>query len=133
MLRALLNFMIASMIFFPVRDFSMHPEDFGLKAEDAWCETEDGVRIHGWFLPAKTGFPEGLSLCLLLFHGNADNISIRLPKAQEWVKRGISVFLLDYRGYGKSEGKIQAGGDLYQDGKAALKWLLDQKRGRIFS
>lgn len=122
MLRSLVNMMIASMIFFPVQEFSLKPKDFGLVSEDAWCQTQDNVKIHGWFLPAKNG-----DSCLLLFHGNADNISIRLPKAEQWVKRGVSVLLVDYRGYGKSEGKIKTGDDLYQDALAALKWLQAEK------
>ena len=114
--------MIKSMVFFPTKEFSLKPESLGLKAEDVWITTEDGVRIHGWFLPAKNP-----GLCLLFFHGNADNISSRLPKAKEWVDRGASVLLLDYRGYGKSEGEIQNGEDLSKDAQAALKWLLENK------
>ena len=137
MIRWLVNSMIASMIFFPVREFSARPEDFGLSAEDVWCRTADGIQIHGWFinatpspspLPLSGGEDKGEEeLCLLFFHGNADNISIRLPKAKEWIDRGISVLLLDYRGYGKSEGKIDQGANLSQDGEAALKWLKKNK------
>ncbi|MBI4358274.1 MAG: alpha/beta hydrolase [Candidatus Omnitrophica bacterium] len=133
MIRWLINTMIASMIFFPVREFSARPEHFGLSAEDVWCRTSDGVRIHGWLIPsgatARTtgGGASEISSCLLFFHGNADNISIRLPKAKEWVERGISVLLLDYRGYGKSEGKIDQGVNLYQDAEAAVRWLKENK------
>lgn len=122
MIRWLVNMMITSMIFFPVREFSARPEDFNLTAEDMWCETEDGVRLHGWFFKAKES-----SFYLLFFHGNADNISIRLPKAEQWVKRGVSVLLVDYRGYGKSEGSIKTGDDLTMDARAALKWLQEKK------
>ena len=128
MLRTWLNVMIASMIFFPVREFSARPQDFGLFAEEVWCQTKDSVTLHGWFFQTQNGTqPNAASLCLLLFHGNADNISIRLPKAQAWVKRGVSVFLIDYRGYGKSEGKIEKGSDLLQDAEAALRWLKEEK------
>lgn len=128
MFRAWINLMIASMIFFPVREFSARPEDFGLQAEEVWCETEDKIRLHGWFFPTdgKTS-PGTPSLCLLFFHGNADNISIRLPKAEAWTKRGVSVLLIDYRGYGKSEGKIEKGDDLLKDGRAAVQWLNNEK------
>ncbi len=114
--------MITSMVFFPTKEFSLKPESFGLAADDVWCETKDGVRIHGWFLQLKKS-----TLYLLFFHGNADNISVRLPKAKEWVSRGISVLLVDYRGYGKSEGEIKHGSDLCQDAQAALKWLQEKK------
>jgi len=114
--------MITSMVFFPTKEFSLKPESFGLAADDVWCETKDGVRIHGWFLQSKNP-----TLYLLFFHGNADNISIRLPKVKEWVSRGISVLLVDYRGYGKSGGEIKHGNDICMDAQAALKWLLEKK------
>lgn len=114
--------MITSMLFFPTKEFSAQPADLGLKAEDAWPETKDGIKLHGWFLEAPQS-----NACLLFFHGNADNISSRLPKAKEWVERGISVFLLAYRGYGKSKGEIKTGEDLCKDAEAALKWLQEKK------
>ena len=114
--------MIASMIFFPVKEFSRKPESVGLAAEDVSMRTEDGVKLHGWFFPAPNA-----QVCLLLFHGNADNISIRLPKAEAWVQRGVSVLLIDYRGYGKSEGTIQSSADLIKDAKAGLAWLKKAK------
>jgi uncharacterized protein len=128
MFRAFLNFVIASMIFFPVREFSARPEDFGLRAEEVLCRTEDKVNLHGWFFQADEKEKQDTpSLCLLLFHGNAGNISDRLSKAQAWVKRGVSVLLIDYRGYGKSEGKIDKGNDLFQDARAAFNWLKTEK------
>ena len=126
MIRWLINTMIASMIFFPVRDFSMRPSELGLSSEDVWCRTEDGLKLHGWFLHPE-GRQEKTDLCLIFFHGNADNISIRLPKAGEWVKRGISVLLVDYRGYGQSEGNIKHGNDLVLDARAAYDWLRKEK------
>ena len=80
------------------------------------------MKLHGWFFEA----PESKA-CLLFFHGNADNISSRLPKAKAWIDRGVSVFLLDYRGYGKSKGDIKEGDDLIKDADAALKWLKETK------
>ena len=116
--------MIASMIFFPTREFETKPQDFGMTAEDVWCKTADGIKLHGWYFDAKK---EG-GLNLLFFHGNAGNISIRLSQAKEWTERGISVLLLDYRGFGKSEGAIKHGDDLIKDAQAALEWLKKNKR-----
>ncbi len=115
--------MIASMIFFPAKNFSLTPKDLGLSSEDVSIKTEDGVKLHGWFFSA----PKATS-CLLLFHGNADNISSRLPKAKAWLERGVSVFLVDYRSYGKSAGEIKSSQDLIHDAKAALNWLKESKK-----
>ncbi|MBI4368485.1 MAG: alpha/beta hydrolase [Candidatus Omnitrophica bacterium] len=122
MIQVWVNMMIVSMLFFPTKELTFQPKDFGLAYEEAWCQTEDGVKIHGWFLEAK-----GSDACLLFFHGNADNISSRLPKAKEWVERGVSVLLAGYRGYGKSEGEIKTGEDIYRDARAALNWLKGNK------
>lgn len=118
-----MNLILTSFIFFPEKGFWMTPEDAGLASEDVICATEDGVTLHGWFLQA--GEPKAT---LLFFHGNAGNISGRLFKAKGWVERGVSVLLLDYRGYGRSGGKITKESDLFLDAEAALHWLKVKKR-----
>ena len=110
--------MITSLLFFPEKDIIERPEDYGLSAEDVFPVTEDGVKLHGWYLRAKEA--QG---ALLFLHGNAGNISGRLHKAKGWVERGVSVLLLDYRGYGLSEGQIQTGEDIVRDARSGLEWL----------
>lgn len=122
MIRWLVNTMVASMIFFPTREYLAEPKDYHLAYEDAWPSTDDNVRLHGWFLEA-----EGASFCLIFFHGNATNISGVLLYAQEWVARGVSVLLLDYRGYGQSEGSIKVGSDIFLDAEAGVRWLGSEK------
>jgi fermentation-respiration switch protein FrsA (DUF1100 family) len=119
----LLNLMVASLIFFPDKSYYALPRDYGLAAEDIFLTTQDGVRLHGWYFEAAQ--PKA---CLLFFHGNAGNISMRIFKAKGWLERGVSVFLLDYRSYGKSEGKIHKGSDLVEDARAALRWLEEDKK-----
>ncbi len=114
--------MIASLIFFPTKDYTAVPKDYGLKSETAEILTEDNVKITGWFLPAENSVQT-----VFFLHGNAGNIGDRLFKAAEWVKRGYSVFLLDYRSYGNSEGKITSEEDLYKDARAGLGWLNKKK------
>lgn len=123
MFRWILNFMITSLIFFPDKNFYEKPEDYQLISEDVFFETADGVKLHGWYLkaPAEKG-------ALLFFHGNAGNISHRLFKAKEWVARGFSVFLVDYRSYGKSQGGIRHGDDIIRDAEAAFHWLTEEKK-----
>ena len=114
--------MIASMIFFPEKEWDESPADYGLLWEDASFQTSDHVKLHGWFL--KAADEKGV---VLFFHGNAGNISGRLFKAKGWVERGFSVFLVDYRGYGKSEGQIQTQEDVLKDARAAWDWLIVKK------
>ncbi|MBI3316656.1 MAG: alpha/beta fold hydrolase [Candidatus Omnitrophica bacterium] len=124
MLRFFINFLMTSLIFFPEKTHFETPKDYGLLFEDVFFKTADGIKLHGWFLEAKPD-PAGV---LLFFHGNAGNISGRLFKAKGWIKRGYSVFLADYRGYGKSEGKIDHEEDVTKDAQAAWKWLREENK-----
>ncbi len=106
---------IESAIFYP-DTFMMHsPSDYNLNYEDIWFETADGVRLHGWMIPADS--PEGL---MLFCHGNAGNISHRLDNISRLHSVNISVFIFDYRGYGRSGGFISEAG-LYTDMEAAYR------------
>jgi len=119
----IVNLMITSMIFFPEKAFYEKPEDYGFQWEDVFVQTSDGVKIHGWFLRAQE--EKGV---LLFLHGNAGNISGRLFKAKGWLERGFSVFLVDYRSYGQSEGTIRHGEDIMRDAEAAFRWLEVEKK-----
>lgn len=119
----IIRLMVTSFLFFPEKDFYELPQDYGLRAEDVFMTTPDKVRLHGWFFEAPQA-----KATLLFLHGNAGNISGRLSKVQGWVERGVSVFLVDYRGYGKSEGAIKKGSDLVSDARSALHWLQESKQ-----
>ena len=69
--------------------------------EDVWVQSADGVRIHGWFLPAKSR----ASGTVMYLHGNAKNISIYLKNVEWLTVYGFNVFMLEYRGYGDSHGE----------------------------
>jgi len=102
-------------LYFPTRDLAASPADFGLEAEELAPETEDGVRLHGWRIRG-----DGRS-ALVFFHGNAGNIADRLDRARILRDRfGFDVFLVDYRGYGRSAGQPSEEG-LYLDGWAAYR------------
>ena len=109
-------------IYFPERDISITPGAVGLGYESVDFETEDGVKLTGWFVPAAN--PRGV---VLFFHGNAGNISGRLGSIQLFYNLGFSVFIIDYRGYGQSEGRITEEGT-YLDSEAAWRYLV-QNRG----
>ncbi len=83
---------------------------------DCWPVTEDGVKLHGWFLPADSAIAT-----VVLAHGNAGNISHRLGFLETLRLSGFNVFMFDYRGYGKSEGSPSEEG-IYRDGVAALDY-----------
>lgn len=92
-------------------------------ADDVFLETEDGVRIHAYWLAAE---PE-IDRAILFLHGNAGDASRRLPNASSLRELGAHVLLVDYRGYGLSEGHPSEEG-VYADARAALAHL-EKERG----
>ena len=104
----------------PSRDLDATPEAIGLTFDDVRLETSDGVEVHGWFVPGTS------DRVVLYFHGNAGNISHRLYSIRDWHELGLSVFIIDYRGYGQSDGKPSEQG-LYRDAEAAWAYLTDDR------
>ena len=104
-------------IYFPEAEIRQTPADVGLGFVEQRFRTADGLLLHGWYMPAAAG-----RLTLLHFHGNAGNISHRLPLYRQWHELGLSVFAFDYRGYGKSEGEPGEEG-VYVDARAAWQAL----------
>ncbi len=89
---------------------------------DETFTTDDGVRLHGWWVPAETETAH----TLLWMHGNSGNVTHRLEDLRTIHGYGVNVFLFDYRGYGKSEGSPDEEG-VYRDARAAY----DHVRKRI--
>lgn len=109
----------ASMLYLPnmpSRELLATPDAIGLDYEDITLEASDGVRVHSWFVPGDS------KRVLLYFHGNAGNISHRLYSIKEFHELGLSVLIIDYRGYGQSGGKATEQG-LYRDATAAWQYL----------
>ena len=109
---------IERFFFYPDAVRYTSPEQFGLRAEDVRIQSSDGTRLHGWFLPAR-GTAKGTVLHL---HGNAANISNHLPLVAWLPARGYNVLMIDYRGFGLSEGRPTLDG-IVDDALAALQYL----------
>ena len=109
---------IERFFFYPDSARYASPDQFGLRVEDIRIQASDGTRLHGWFLPAS-GAAKGTVLHL---HGNAANVSNHLPLVAWLPARGFNVLMLDYRGFGRSEGKPTLDG-IVEDALAALNYL----------
>src|SRR5215216_3437270 len=95
--------------FWAVESISAGEGEFAPKVEDCTITASDGVRLHGWFCAPhrKTGGKLAAvpaDMVLLWFHGNAGNLSHRYDMIRMLMKIPVNVFIIDYRGYGKSEG-----------------------------
>lgn len=106
------------MFFYPQKQLIRTPKDVSVEYEDVFFESRDGTRLNGWFLPAK----DQAWATVIFFHGNAENISTHLGAVYWMPKENLNVFLFDYRGYGKSEGKSEIQG-IHLDAAAALQYL----------
>lgn len=113
--------LVESVVFQPTRG-GEPPASLGMPVEERFLRTEDGVRLHAYFLPSP-----GASRALLFLHGNAGHAAHRLPNAAWLAELGVHVLLLDYRGYGRSEGRPSEAG-VYLDARAALRELTEVER-----
>jgi uncharacterized protein len=123
-LRIAVLFLEPRLTFYPVRDYAATPSRLGLPFEDVVLRSDDGVRIHGWFVPGGGRAP----LTLVFFHGNAENIGGCLDLAVLTRQSGYNLLLIDYRGYGESAGQPTEAG-LYDDGRAAMAYLRSRTGG----
>ncbi len=122
------KFIEKGLIFHPDKgNDSITPDAYGIEYDDVTFRTEDGLNLHGWFVPGKKSSPDEDLHTLLWFHGNAGNINHRLGNLKMLHERvPVNVFIIDYRQYGRSEGKISEKGT-YIDARAALAHLHSQK------
>jgi fermentation-respiration switch protein FrsA (DUF1100 family) len=121
-----LRFAANSAVYYPLR----YPDGLwnlqrDLAAAEVWLTARDGVKLNAWWIAAP-----GARLATVFFHGNGGNLTHRIEHMRAIVAAGSSLLMLDYRGYGKSEGKPSEAG-LYMDADAAYQWLIDQGHTRI--
>jgi fermentation-respiration switch protein FrsA (DUF1100 family) len=111
--------LIDQLVFYPMRypqgDWDSQAES---GAQDIWVTTRDGVRLSAWWFPKA-----GSRFATLFLHGNAGNVTHRVDHAEAIRAAGSAVLVLDYRGYGKSQGHPNERG-LQLDAEAAYDSVL---------
>lgn len=96
------------------------PDAFQMPFENHFIRTKDGTRINVVLIKQM----HRSALTVIFFHGNAGNIGHRLQNALGiYSVLNANILMVEYRGYGKSEGNISESG-LYQDAEAAMDFLL---------
>ena len=113
----------SSLLFYPEPGQPITPTAAGLAYKDVNLTAADGTQLHGWWLPAKPGVP--LKGTVLHLHGNGGNLAYHLGAVAWLPEQGYQVLMLDYRGYGLSQGKPGLPA-VYQDIDAAFDWLEQQ-------
>ena len=87
-------------------------------AHDRWLQAADGTKLNAWWFPKSQA-----RFATLFLHGNAGNVTHRVDHAEAVGQAGSAFLVVDYRGYGKSQGHPSERG-LYEDGDAAYADLL---------
>ncbi|MEO3758615.1 alpha/beta hydrolase [Mycobacterium sp. B14F4] len=87
---------------------------------DVAIRTDDGIGLNAWYFPV-----DGAGPAVLVCHGNGGDRSMRVPLAAALNRLGMSVLLLDYRGFGGNPGRPTEEG-LAADARAAQAWLAAQ-------
>lgn len=116
-----LYFNQSNYIYFPSSYIYTTPSDLDLFYEDIMLKNSDGIRISAWYIPVKN--PRAT---ILFFHGNGGNISHQMEYIKMFYSLDLSTFLIDYCGYGKSEGAPTEKGT-YLDSEAAWDYLMKEK------
>lgn len=122
LLSGLLYIVQPLMVFFPYQNLVETPTAWGLEYEDIYLSSRSGEKLHGWYIPHKEA-----EKVVLFLHGNGGNISHRGDSIEIFHRLGLNVLIIDYRGYGKSEGSPSEEG-LYEDARTAWQYLIS-KRG----
>jgi len=108
-------------IYYPVKEVTLYPSAADLDFEEIYLNTIDNVKINGWFIPCASA-----KYTLLFCHGNAGNIQDRLDKLQLLHQIGLDLFIIDYRGFGKSQAQPSEKG-FYLDALAAYDYLVNSR------
>lgn len=134
-----LSILCAAIVFyFGARSFErsvvFHPERYREGAawkipqggEDVWFSGASGERLHGWYIRAASIEAEHAAT-VIYFHGNGGNINTVGWLGESLAARGFNVLLFDYRGYGRSEGRVTDERGIYSDADAAYDYVLRER------
>jgi len=105
-----------SVIYHPQRGMPHKPDD--LPVRGLWLQSEDGVKLHSWWLAPSKGRP-----VIVHFHGTFSNLESTNSLLHDLHSLGLGVLAIDYRGYGLSKGRPSETG-LYRDARAAYALAL---------
>jgi uncharacterized protein len=118
-------------IFFPDQQIRNTPVLYHVPYQDIYIPirktTGATEKIHGWWIPSE----QKGAKTLLYLHGNSVNIGKEAERASLFRQQlGLSLLLIDYRGFGKSGGDFPSEAQVYEDTEAAWQYLVQKKKIR---
>jgi len=118
MISASLYFLQEKLLFLPTELPQDYQYAFTHSFEEVFLTPEDDVSINA--IHFKTENPKGV---ILYFHGNAGDLSRWGTISEFFVAKDYDVFIMDYRTYGKSKGKLSEQA-FYNDAQYCYNYLL---------
>jgi uncharacterized protein len=131
-------------IFQPTAIIQKTPDAFNIVYEEVWLPVKSRSgkieKIHGWWIPGNSPPQLGASTgatplqrgefqkVLLYLHGNSLNIGANINQSYQFQQLGFSVLLIDYRGYGRSQGSFPQESQIYEDAETAYNYLVKQRQ-----
>jgi pimeloyl-ACP methyl ester carboxylesterase len=106
----LLYFVQEKLIFFPVKLAKEYKFSFYQNFVEINIKTKDNVLLNGILFKSDTS--KGL---IFYLHGNVGSLDTWGKIAKTYTDLNYDLFMLDYRGYGKSEGSINSQNQLFND------------------
>ena len=115
-------------IYFYQRNLLYHPsennyqnDNIKFNYDEIFIKVEEEIQLKSWIIRKdlkkfKT---------LVIFHGNAGDLSNRIYKLNELYKLDINILLISWRGFSGNKGSPTEK-NLYADAKASIKWLNEQ-------
>ena len=76
-------------------------------------------KMNAWWWPAA----DPSAPAVLYLHGARWNLTGQTRRIEQLHRFGFSVFAIDYRGFGKSDGDLPSEDSVYEDAQAAWRWL----------
>jgi hypothetical protein len=111
------------LVFKPDTTLHTAPADYPFPVQDIAFAGEPRQTLHGWWVAA----PNPRAKMVLYLHGNDGNVSTNMDGIEHLRELGYSVFLIDYRGYGASDGGFPSEEGVYRDAEAAWDYLAHER------
>jgi alpha-beta hydrolase superfamily lysophospholipase len=116
-------------VLLPSKKITKLPSHYGITYDEVFFHSEDGTRLHGWFLftkenPIRIDDQEAV---IVFFPGYEGTVSKFLPGLNAFLKHGFNVFAFGYRGFGHSDFRWPTEKGVYKDAEAAVRFLTKER------
>ena len=112
-----------NLLFHPYKQLLLSPDYYDINYDHLYIPVSNDIKLHAWHLPASRK-PKAT---IIFFHGNGGNISTHLPSVYWLPKEGYEVYMIEYRGYGHSEGEPDLH-DIINDSEEIIQFIISRKK-----